>query len=185
MSEANKTKKIMIASSVYGFETPLIQMCALIEGLGFRAMNSHYGTIVPDSKLSNLENCINAVAECDVFIGIIRPFYGTGVIGDLSITHTEFREAIRLDKRRYFLAHDDVLFCRKLLKQFMYDEKNVRTDFRIKKTTVLDDIRVIDLYDEVVKNHVPVEDRTGNWIQQFKTQEELYRFLNTILEAEK
>lgn len=177
-----KPKKIMLASTVYGFEHTLTQMCALIESQGHKVLNSHYGTIAGANENSNLENCLNAVRSCDIFIGIIRPFYGTGVIDGVSITHSEFREAIKLKKKCFFAGHTHVDFSRQLLRQFMYDDNKKRTSFSIKKTSVMDSLHTIDLYDEVIQNDIPVEQRIGTWVQPFTTPEELKRYLDTILE---
>ena len=67
----------MVGSTVYGFENELYQIVALLQTLGYEVLNSHVGTIKVNPKLSNLENCLNAVDECDLFLGIIRPYYGT------------------------------------------------------------------------------------------------------------
>jgi hypothetical protein len=75
----------MVASSVYGFETDLNQLCGVLDGFGYEVWNSHLGTIQNHPGKSNLENCLQAVRQCDVFLGIIRPIYGTGIVGERSI----------------------------------------------------------------------------------------------------
>jgi hypothetical protein len=79
--------RLMVASSVYGFETDLDQICGVLDTYGFTVMNSRMGTIPPHPDKSNRENCLEAVRNCDVFLGIIRPFYGSGIVGERSITH--------------------------------------------------------------------------------------------------
>ncbi|MGH7136478.1 MAG: DUF4062 domain-containing protein, partial [Pirellulales bacterium] len=96
--------RIMVASSVYGFETDLNQLCGVLTGYGYEVWNSHLGTIKNHPGKSNLENGLDAVRQCDVFLGIIRPIYGTGVVGERSITHEEMRLAVSLKKPRWFLA---------------------------------------------------------------------------------
>jgi hypothetical protein len=64
--------KIMVGSTVYGFENELYQIVALLYSMGYEVLNSHVGTIKVNPNLSNLENCLNAVDECDIFLGIIR-----------------------------------------------------------------------------------------------------------------
>ena len=88
----------MVGSTVYGFENELYQVVALLQTLGYEVLNSHVGTIKVNPKLSNLENCLNAVDECDLFLGIIRPYYGTGNIGEKNITFEEIKRAIELKK---------------------------------------------------------------------------------------
>lgn len=104
----------MVGSTVYGFENELYQVVALLQTLGYEVLNSHVGTIKVNPKLSNLENCLNAVDECDLFLGIIRPYYGTGNIGEKNITFEEIKRAIELKKPYWFLVHRDVVFARKL-----------------------------------------------------------------------
>jgi hypothetical protein len=70
----------MVGSTVYGFENDLTTIVALLKRLGYDVLNSHVGTIKVVPTLSNLENCLKAVEECDLFLGIIRPYYGSGNI---------------------------------------------------------------------------------------------------------
>jgi len=159
---AKKEKlKIMVSSSVYTFRTELEQLCSTLEGYGYHVLNSHIGTIYNIPGKSPEESCIAAVEECDFFFGIILPFYGTS-----GITHTEFSHAIAINKPRGFLAHHDVAFARQLLQQFMYDENKMRTAFILsRKTAVMDDLRVIELYNEAVGDGLPLNKRL--WAQEF------------------
>ena len=50
--------EIMIASSVYGYEDQLNQICGLFEQMGYHPVNSHYKTMPTDPTKSNLDNCI-------------------------------------------------------------------------------------------------------------------------------
>ena len=79
----NHKYKIMVSSAVYGFESELNQICAVLDNLNYDVLCSHIGTIKVDPRLSNMDNCLNAVRECDLFFGIIRPYCGTGNIGDV------------------------------------------------------------------------------------------------------
>jgi hypothetical protein len=88
----------MVASTVYYFQDQLKQICGVLSGFDYEVWNSHIGTIPVDPGLSNLENCVIAARNCDVFLGIVRPFYGSGVVGDRSIMHEECLEAVRLKK---------------------------------------------------------------------------------------
>lgn len=108
--------KIMVGSTVYGFEDQLSSIVAQLNTMGFEVLNSHHGSIKVNPKLSNLDNCLNAVKECDLFLGIIRPYCGTGNIGEKNITFEEIKEAIRLEKPYWFLVHRDVVFARTLFK---------------------------------------------------------------------
>ena len=164
---AKRKLKVVVASTVYNFEDQLNQICAVMKGFGYEVWNSHIGSIPVDPNLSNLENCLAAVRDSDFFLGILRPFYGSGVIGDRSIFHEECREAVRLVKPRWFLVHRDVAFARQLLKPYMFRRNGDVTKFTLKKTSVMDDIRVVHLYNDVIQNDVPIPDRRGHWAQEF------------------
>ena len=57
----------MVGSTVYGFEDQLSQIVAQLNTLGYDVLNSHYGSIQVNPKLSNMDNCLKAVEECDLF----------------------------------------------------------------------------------------------------------------------
>jgi hypothetical protein len=173
--------KLMVASTVINFEDQLTQICSILEGYGYEVWNSHIGTIPVHPGKSNLENCVAAVRDCDLFLGFIRPWYGTGKIGDRSITHEEFRKAIKLNKPRWFLVHRDVTFARQLLKPYMFSPDKSRTAFQLKKNPVLDDLRAIDLYNDAVQLDIPVEDRKGHWVQEFYRLPEVMKHIESQL----
>jgi len=157
----------MVASTVYHFEDQLNQICGILSGFGYAVWNSFIGTIPVHPGRSNLENCVVAARECDAFLGIVRPFYGSGRIGERSITHEEFLEAVRHRKPRWFLVHRDVTFARQLLKPYIFNPDGTRTSFELKKNPVMDDLRVIDLYHDAIQNSIPPVDRKGHWAQEF------------------
>ena len=90
----NPTPNIMLSTSVYGFENEISQVCALLKDLGYNVWNSHLGTVRVNSALSNLENCLKAVEDCDLFLGIIRTQCGTGYINGKNITFEEMKKAV-------------------------------------------------------------------------------------------
>ena len=109
----NRKIKIMVGSTVYGFENELYQIVALLQTLGYEVLNSHVGTIKVNPKLSNLENCLNAVDVCDLFLGIIRPYYGTGNLctrlydrSRLHILHSAVYDPFQCRDRRHELFRD-------------------------------------------------------------------------------
>ena len=81
--------KIFVASTVYDFQQELNAIYDLLDGFGYDVLNSHKGTMLIDSSKSNLINCLSGASDCDVFVGFIRPDYGSGVLekGGKSITH--------------------------------------------------------------------------------------------------
>lgn len=176
----NSKLKLMVASTVYNFENQLVQLCGILKVFGYDVWNSHLGTIPVHPNKSNLENCVAAVQNCDIFLGVIRPYYGSGVIENFSITHQEFLEAIKLGKPRWFLVHHDVITARKLLKPYMY-KKGVRTKFKLKPNPIIDDLRVIDLYNDAIQNNINPANRTGNWVQEFQGIEEINCYIDSQL----
>lgn len=163
----------MVGSTVYGFENELSQLVASLQTMGYDVLNSHVGTIKVNPKLSNIENCLNAVDECDLFLGIVRPFYGTGNIGEKNITFEEMKRAIELNKPYWFLVHRDVVFARNLFRKI----KNAEA-IEVLKNNFFDP-RCIEVYEYVIKNHVPITLRNGNWAQEFYRLDEMMTYINT------
>lgn len=159
--------KIMVSSTVYGFEKDLRQLCAAIESyksreFEYQVLNSCIGSIYVAPGISNTQACLNAVDECDFFFGIILPRYGSG------ITHEEFKRAIQLDKPRGFLSHFSVRYAREILAQYMYTNIKTRVrnpDFLFNKTPVFEDARIIDMYNEAIQDSLPLDQR--RWAHEF------------------
>jgi len=175
MAKAKPKIKIMVGSTVYGFEDQLSQIVAQLQLLDYDVLNSYNGSIKVNPNLSNLENCLNAVKECDLFLGIIRPYYGTGTIGEKNITFEEIKLAIKLKKPYWFLVHRDVVFSRLLFSKM----KLKSGDEIVVEPNRLFDQRTIDIYDFVIKNHEPVTLRNGNWAQEFYRLDEMMTYIIT------
>jgi len=107
----------MVSSAVFGFEELLDRIYASLAQMNYEIWMSYKGTMPVYPELTALESCKLAVKECELFLGIILPRYGSGKEKpeDDSITHDEIREAIRLKKPRWILAHDHVVFARGFL----------------------------------------------------------------------
>lgn len=41
---------------------------------------------------------------------------------------------------------------------------------------MIDDLRVIDMYEEAIVSQKPIRDRQGNWVQKFQSDEEALLF---------
>lgn len=175
--------EVMVASTVYGFEDQLSTICATLSTLDYAVINSHIGTVKVDPHKSNIDNCLDAVRQCDVFIGIIRPYYGTGNINERNITFEEMKLAIELDKPYWFLVHRDVVFTRQLKKHMYYlDGKGKQqNNVKIKKSPVFDE-RTLDIYNHVLKEGKPVTTRTGNWAQEFFRLDEALTYVTAQFE---
>jgi hypothetical protein len=178
--ESTNKIKIMVASTVYNFEDQLNDIVSELTTMGFEVLNSHVGSIKVNPKLSNLENCLNAVDECDLFLGIIRPFYGSGNIGEKNITFEEIKRAVELKKPYWFLAHHDVVFARQLFRNIKTKDKTKELFdvIEIKKNQVFDH-RCLEVYDYVIKNTIPIESRNGNWVQEFSRSDEMMNYIVT------
>jgi len=170
----------MVSSSVYGIEELLDRIYTLLTAFGYEVWMSHKGTMPVSSSRSCFENCLAAVEKCDLFLGLITTHYGSGKesTAGLSITHRELLEAIKLKKPRWILVHDHVVFARTLLAN-LTTQKNPKTrkgqrrpTFQVEKNAVIDDLRVIDMYDAAVGATVPVPERKGNWAQKYRTPED-------------
>jgi hypothetical protein len=176
MANKHNRIKIFVASTVYTNRDLLLQICGILSTYGYQVINSDYGTLYPHLGHNNKEACLAEIKECDIFFGIINPFYSTG------ITHEELKEAIKLDKPRRFMVHGFVTFSRKLLEQFMYDdagEKN-RTGFTIQKTSVMDDIRVIDMYNDAIQHELPEDEKKYHWAHEYFRPDEAFRHIETL-----
>lgn len=166
----------MVASTVYQNRDLLLQICGILNTYGYHVINSEYGTLHPPLGMNNTDACIAVVAECDIFFGIINPMYSTG------ITHLEFQRAIAIDKPRRFIAHSFVTFSRKLLAQYMYADaaKTQRNNFEIQPTSVMDSVKVIDMYNDAVQINLVYEERKYHWVQEFFRPDEALRHVETL-----
>jgi hypothetical protein len=73
--EEKKTdKKLMLASTVYGFEDQLSEVIEDLQQNKFKVSNSHFGSIRVNPQLSNLDNCIQAAYDTEWFVGLVRPY---------------------------------------------------------------------------------------------------------------
>ena len=181
MSSGFEKPVIMVSSSVYRIEHLLERIYAVLSGYGYHVWMSHRGTVPVDPNKSAFENCLDAVDRCDLFLGLITTFYGTGKDGgDISIAHQELVRAIERNKLRWFLAHDHVPFARQLLRQFRFNEDgSPRDGFRFAPTAVLDDIRVVDMYEAATRHDMALGERTGNWVQPYFRTEDALEFISS------
>jgi hypothetical protein len=177
MSKA-KAKKltVMVSSTVYGIEELLDRIYSLLTGYGYEVWMSHKGTLPVVSHRTAFENCLAAVEKCDLFLGLITPQYGSGRDRKRpelpSITHSEIKLAIKLEKPRWILAHDHVVFAWSLLKNITHPGGSGREGLTLKKSQILDDLRVLELYEEAIGNEKDLPDRVGNWVQKFRTTDD-------------
>lgn len=171
----------MVSSTVYGIEELLDRIYTLLTSFGYEVWMSHSGTVQTYSNRTAFENCLEAVEKCDIFLGIITPEYGSGQDkdnpGEPSITHQEIQKAIKLNKPRWLLAHDHVVYAWSLLKSLGFEEKKGRQGLNLKKTPILGDLRVLDMYEESIADGILLAERKDNWVQKFQSPEEGSRFV--------
>ena len=173
----DKKLTILVSSTVYGIEELLERIYSLLTEFGYEVWMSHKGTLPVFSSRSAFENCLAGVEKCDLFLGLITPHYGSGKDKDgLSITHRELRRAVELNKPRWLLAHDHVVFARSLLRHLGYSGIEGRKSLRLEKNPILDDLRVVDMYEEAILSDVSLQERQGNWVQKFTNDEEAALF---------
>lgn len=191
MHRVRSKLKILVSSSVFGFEELLESTYAILDSYGYDVLMSHKGTLPVDPANSALDCCLDAVQDCDVFLGIILPRYGSGVEedGQDSITHREIIEAIALNKPRWFLVHEHVAVARQLLspyrKKEMKDGKMVDVfpfafdgAMKFQRTAILSDTRIIDMFELAMRHDIPkLKDRRGNWVQHYGPNDDARLFV--------
>ena len=172
----NAKVTVMVSSSVYGQEELLDRIYGILSNFGFDVWMSHKGTVPTNSNETTLDSCLRAVKNCDFFLGIISPHYGTSTNNGLSITHLEFQEAIQLKNPRLFLVHDLVVFARQLLKFLGYENSEKRSTLDLKKNSIFTDLKLIDMYEEA-NEMVRIENNTFvKWVQSYERDEDAMRF---------
>lgn len=166
-----KELTIMVSSTVYGAQSDLKQISGILKGYGYKVVMSMEGTVYVPIGVSNEEACLQAVQDCDLFLGIVFPRYGSG------ITHKEFSKAIEIDAPRWFISHQHVTFARDILKQYMFRGKRRNRKFKFKKTDVMDKVDVIYMYNEAIQNHIDSDKRRSHWAQPFFNSSDIFPFL--------
>ena len=175
----SKKLTVMVSSTVYGVEELLDRVYTLLTTFGYEVWMSHKGTVPVSSNETAFESCLKAVEKCDLFLGIITPQYGSGVDATgLSITHKEMKKAIELNKPRWFLAHDQVVFARRLLMDLGYKTQEQRSALTLRKgAAAISNLKVIDLYEDATMEQLPLDDRQGNWVQKFDRDDDANLFV--------
>ncbi|MBN7816248.1 DUF4062 domain-containing protein [Algoriphagus pacificus] len=179
--------KVFVASTIYNFQPELNKIYELLDGFGYDVHNSHKGTFLIDSSESNLQNCIESVNECDVFVGFIRPDYGSGVLerGGKSITHLEFETAVARKIPRFLMADYRVTFTRSLIRKATLDIPSLGVHFNVESSNInfndnkIMDIRCVQLYEEMIKDKIPPLKRKGNWVQEYVNLDDIRLHLDS------
>lgn len=184
--------KIMISSSVYQAQSLLRQVYATLRSFKeYDVICSPAGTVSVNPKGSNLKSCLAAVEECDIYIGFIRPIYGSGrdygmttdgkKTSSKSVTHLELEKAIELDRPRWILTHSSVVKMRSLVKYVFYDEDGLRNQVHFKELRgEFDDPRVIEMYELAVdfNSDKPWSQRKNHWVHEYHYDFEALDFIS-------
>lgn len=188
MDKGDQKLKIMVSSTVYGLEELLERIYTLLTSFGYEVWMSHKGTLPVFSSLTAFENCLQGVDKCDLFLGIISTSYGSGQDpsdpDSYSITHQEILRAIELNKPRWLLAHESVVFARTLLNNLGFSGKDGRRTLTLQKNNAFTDLRILDLYEAAIVDHglpvtVPLAERRGNWVQKFSSDSDASIFVSS------
>jgi hypothetical protein len=181
---AKRRPIVMVSSTVYGITELLDRIHLLLTNRGYEVLMSHAGTVRVSSQHHAFADCLAAVDACDFFLGILTTHYGSGRDPESpqepSITHQELRHAIALDKPRWFLAHSHVLFARSLLRAMGAKTAAQRAKITLSsERQVIDDVRVVDMYEEATQEDTRFVDRRGNWAQKFRDDRDAMTFILT------
>jgi hypothetical protein len=181
MAKSTKPKlKVMLSSTVYGKEALIDQIYAYLSGYGYKVWNSHKGTLPIIPGAGTYDTCLAAVERCDIFFALITPQYGSGGDGEggQNITHRELEKAIELDKPRFFLAHEQVIMARRLLIDLGLGDSSELARLKLKRgASIIDDLRLITMYEAACQEGVPILERTNNWVQKYRTDAEVLKFV--------
>ncbi len=186
--------RIMVSSTVHDIAPLLEQIFGILESFDYEVWMSHMGTIPNYSGNHAWTDCLEAVKNCDLFLSIITPRYGSGVAdGQLGITHQELEHAMQRPIPRWVVAHERVKIARAVFRKLGKDSSAARYElFNLlgfgsgdgyrqmvrKDSDIIDDFRVIDMYELAIQHGVPVENRVGNWVQEFKQPDDVRRYVS-------
>ena len=193
MSEERNHIKVFVSSTVYDFETDLRRIFATLDGFGYDVYMSKEGTIPLDSRLSNLVNCVNGVEDCDIFLGLVRPRIGSGVLekNGRSITAQEFDKAIEIGMPRFILADYRIEFAHKFLNLMNLNIDSIPLNReKIEKQENGEDVKIllpnnvvhgecVEIYRLAIQDQIKPANRIGNWAQPYKDSEDIQRFIES------
>lgn len=139
------------------------------------------GTVPIVPGKSAYDMCLQAVEDCDIFFGLITPQYGSGLVPptNLSITHLELRKAIELDKPRWLLAHRTVVTARRLFMDVGFVGTKGRSKLKLRKgASLIDNLGVIDMYEDGIRDALAIGERVDNWVQQYSSRDDVFRYVS-------
>ncbi|MCG2659037.1 MAG: hypothetical protein L6437_02170, partial [Kiritimatiellae bacterium] len=104
----------------------------------------------------------------------------------VSFTHHEMQRAIKMGRKRWFLVQQEVITARSLFRAMSSTAKNLRkwveTKDALKSNPYLDSLRILDMYDQAVRDGIEhLENRKGNWVQPFRNDDEALLYIQSQL----
>lgn len=149
-------KTIMVSSTVYGVEDLLESIYDMLDE-EYNVVMSHKGTVTNCSANSCYTDCEEAVRHCDIFLGIITPSYGSGITKiepSYSITHKEMLLAKSLNKRRFFLINEKIIFADNFLQEMGLEIDTLSAEQKRIKTFI-SSLSVIQMYRDILQKNSP------------------------------
>ena len=186
---AEHRPKVMVSSTVYGWEPLLDKIKVALTTFGYDVVMSRAGSVRVPPGMKQFDACLQAVDDCYFFLSIIFPRYGSGrVPGEDAITHQELARAVTLGKPRFTAAHESVVTARRFLGDLGYKTKEEReaTGMKItrKRDPLIDDLRLCDMYELATGERLPtgetiaLADRVNGWVQAFTSEDQVMSWLN-------
>ena len=191
-SNIERPLTVMVSSTVYDKQSLLSHIFTILsESYGHDVWMSDKGTIPIDPDLHNFENCLIAVAKCDLFLGIISPSYGTGIeeMNSRSITHLELLRSIELNKPRFMLCHKNVVIARTILNSLSYDGNHLkgisgREKLKLLRKSYISDLKTIDMYESAMQDGTPLSEHRNHWVQEYQDGSEVINYVKANFDPE-
>lgn len=146
--------------------------------------NSDIEVIIPKSKISSnsyesFEDGYSEHNENEHYIGIITQAKGCRSLSDLCVFHKEIKSMICLEKSRWLLAHANVVFAKRFLRDLGYDTPESRRVLSLKPgNRSIGDLCIIDMYETAICNNEELlEHRHGNWVHEYYKTSDAKGFL--------
>ena len=172
-------KKIFVSSTIYDLTDVRSEIHEFLAKNGFIPIMSDYEDFPDDlSKNSTYTKCLDAVKNADYFLLILNQRYGGSKKiseGELSITHQEFREALKLSAQNF------ICFVRDSVMNDYQTWKNTGRKHDCEGLSFLQgekNWRVLQIIDEVYRGS---EEHAALWIDTFSNSIDLKKKLSIKL----
>ncbi|MDQ9038766.1 DUF4062 domain-containing protein [Acinetobacter seifertii] len=170
-------EKLMVSSTVYGSEDLLDNIYGQLSEK-YNVFMSHKGTVINNSNHSCYQDCRKAVEDCDIFLGIITPSYGSGLSksNPFSITHQEMVLAKDLNKKRYYIVNDKVIFSSTFLEEMSLDINTLKKNGK-KLRNLVTDLYVVQMYRDILENEPSDYFKLESYLRFSEAESKIQNFL--------